>query len=277
MTIEANLFEFLIKQMPICTQSPVKEVLGRELHRELRAKYKLELGIDLLSDRCDAVFNCKILDSGCIGRPFPKDPQIKDALDTLNVEVSEGSHRGREVYLAKGIVQCSECPYKQSCEVSCPTQESYIRRRVKPDYSPSESMLVPYEDFERGKYKALTSEDVEVCEIGDWIKEELPLDCLSERQREVMEMILYEKLEQKVIAKRLGISRPTVTNHKASALRRLEEFGKARKVISEHGAPSRVRDYYLNNMTHGEIADKYDVERSTITKFLSRWYKNNCT
>jgi len=181
MTDDVSRFRFLLRQKPICTQSPIKSALGPEKHRELRAKYKLELGIDLLEDRCPNSFNCRIEGSGCIGRPFPIDPEILQALKTINVTVTTGNYKGKNVYLAEAIVDCSTCPFRVGCENSCPTQDSFLRRSTKPESNPPENSLVPYEDFEKGIYKALEPDSHQHCEYGDWADEELPLDCLTER------------------------------------------------------------------------------------------------
>jgi hypothetical protein len=185
MTDDIRRFGFLLRQLPICTQSPLKLALGPDLHRELRAKYKLELGLDLLDDRCPNSFNCRNIDDECIGRPFPIDNEILKALGTLNVEVSKGIFKGKEVYLAQAIVTCAGCPFAGQCETSCATQDSFLNRNTKPESNPPESSLVPYEDFERGMYKALTPDDVEHCEYGDWKNQTLPLDCLTPKQRQV--------------------------------------------------------------------------------------------
>lgn len=274
MTEDINRFGFLLRQKPICTQSPIKQYLGSERHRELRAEYKLSLGIDLLEDRCPNSFNCLSKNEGCFGRPFPKDEEIYKALQTINVTVTTGNYKGKEVYLAEAVVECSNCPFKQGCETSCASQDSYLRRSVRPESNPPEYSLVPYDDFEKGMYTALTPEDVEHCEYGDWVEEKLPLDCLTVRQRQVIEMTL-EGLEQPVIADSLKISVPRVSQLKSSATKKMTEYGRARKVISEKGAPRRVIDYYVNNLTQQEIADNEGVGRTSISKYIDRWYSHN--
>jgi len=276
MTDDIRRFGFLLRQQPVCTQSPIKVALGPDRHRELRAKYKLELGIDLLEDRCAAAFNCLLIDSGCIGRPFPIDPEILEALKTLNVDISTGFHKGHEVYLAKATVTCAECPFNGQCITSCATQDSFINRRVKPESNPPESSLVPYEDLERGLYKALTPDDVEHCGYGEWANESLPLDCLSAKQSQVLEMTLYEGLEQAVIAERLNISQQVVAKHKSAALSRVEEFGKARKAIrSLSVVHPRILDYYVNNLTQQEIADKEGVKQQAVEQSITKWKTRN--
>lgn len=278
MTSDVDRFTFLLKQKPICTQTPLKSYLGAEEHRELRAKYKLELGFDLMDDRCPVSFNCKSINSGCIGRPFPFDDRIREALESINVDISIGEYKGIKVYLAKAIVLCDNCPFKASCDSSCATQDSYVRRSVRPESNPPESSLVPYDDFERGIYKALDEAYTQHCEYGDWINETLPMDCLTPRQREVMEMTLYEGLDQVTIAYRLGIGQDVVSRHKSSAISKMTEFGKARKVLSGlRLIPRSVLDYYVNNLTQQEIADKLGRDRSTVAKNIQKWYKDNCS
>tara|TARA_R100001086_G_scaffold242322_1_gene169930 strand:+ start:2383 stop:3219 length:837 start_codon:yes stop_codon:yes gene_type:complete len=275
MTHDVKRFTFLIKQKPICTQSPIKTFLGDEKHRELRAKYKLELGLDLLDDRCPNAFNCKTVNSGCIGRPFPIDSEIKEALESINVSITTGNYKGKKVYLAEAIVDCTTCPFRVGCEASCPTQDSFLRRNTKPESNPPESSLVPYDDFEKGIYKALDANAMQHCAYGDWIEESLPLDCLTERQREVMDMYLKD-IEQPIIAARLGISQPVVSKHISASKSKLEEFGKARKAIKESiSVPKIVVDYYVNNMNHQDISDKEGVSRSLITKSINNWYNSN--
>ena len=194
MTDDVKRFEFLIKQKPICTQTPIKEYIGAERHRELRSKYKLELGIDLLADRCDNIYNCNLKGSGCAGRPFPKDPELLEAYQKINVEIEEVDYKDRPVYLAKAIVDCNTCPFKVGCESSCPTQDSYLNKRRNPDLSPSGSMLVPYEDYEKGKYGPAFELNIDDDSVdhSSWEDESLPLDCLSPKQRQVLEMTLYQ-------------------------------------------------------------------------------------
>lgn len=276
MTDDVKRFTFLLGQKPICTQSPIKTFLGAERHRELRAKYKLELGLDLLDDRCGNVFNCKSLDQGCIGRPFPLDDEIYQALQSINVTVTTGNYKGKDVYLAKAIVDCTTCPFRVGCETSCPTQDSFLRRNTRPESNPPESSLVPYDDFEKGIYKALEANAMQHCEYGDWMDESLPLDCLSDRQLEVMERVLYKNLEYSEIADELGIGIPRVSTHVKRAKARLEEFGKARKAIKQSkSVPRSVLYYYVSNLTQQEIADKVGVDRTTITKLINNWYNSN--
>ena len=277
MTDDIKRFGFLLRQQPVCSQSPVKLHLGPDRHRDLRAKYKLELGVDLLEDRCANAFNCLMVDQGCIGRPFPIDDEILQALQTINVTVTTGIYKGKEVYLAQATVTCSSCPFNGQCTTSCATQDSYLNRRVKPESNPPESSLVPYEDLERGLYKALTPDDVQHCEYGSWSNETLPLDCLTSRQRQVVEMTLYQGLDQVVIADKLGIQPHTVSESLSSALSRLSEFGKARRIIlnSQTITTQRIIDYYLNNLTQQEIANKEGVKQQSIEESISRWRSRN--
>lgn len=278
MTLDVERFAFLLRQRPICTQSPLKTSLGPDLHRELRAKYKLELGLDLLDDRCPNSFNCIASDSGCIGRPLPIDDSILHALNDINVQVTKGIFKGREVYLAQATVTCSGCPFQGQCETSCATQDSFLNRSIKPESNPPESSLVPYEDFERGMYKALTPDDVEHCGVGEWAEYELPLDCLTPKQRQVIEMTLYEGLEQAQIADRLKISQQAVAKHTKSAMDKLREFGKARKVISEvQLVPRIVRRYYIHNESQSKLSQDYETTQQNISKVISTWRKKYLT
>lgn len=279
MTDDVKLYGFLLGQKPICTQSPIKTALGPERHRELRAKYKLELGIDLLDDRCDNVFNCKIKGSGCIGRPFPVDPEIKEALSTINVNVTEGVHKGRDVYFAEAVVDCSQCPFQQDCEAPCASLDSFLKRRVAPDPSPKSNMLVSYDDYEKGMFGPV-HHDIErettYTPNNDWADQQLPLDCLTSKQRQVLEMTLYDNLEQPVIAHKMNITKQRVSRLLQSAKSRLEEFGKARKVIKESNlVPKRVIEYYINNLTQQEIADKEDVSKQYISDYINKWRESN--
>jgi predicted DNA-binding protein YlxM (UPF0122 family) len=276
MTDDIRRFGFLLRQLPVCTQSPVKVALGPDIHRELRAKYKLELGIDLLEDRCPNSFNCQMNDDDCIGRPFPIDNQILQALGTLNVEVSKGIFKGREVYLAQATVTCAGCPFSGHCETSCATQDSFLNRSTKPESNPPESSLVPYEDFERGMYKALTPEDVEHCGYGDWKNQTLPLDCLTPKQRQVIEMTYYQGLEQSVVAQEIHTTKQDVSQTIQLALNRLEEFGRARKALHRL-SPKPVVDYYAKNMTQIEISLKYSIDQGNLSKSISKWFTKNCT
>jgi transcriptional regulator len=273
MTDDIRRFGFLLRQQPVCSQSPVKLYLGADRHRELRAKYKLELGLDLLDDRCANAFNCLLVDEGCIGRPFPLDGEVLQALQTLNVTVTTGIYKGRDVYLAKATVTCSSCPFNGQCTTSCATQDSYLNRRVKPESNPPESSLVPYEDLERGMYRALTPDDVQHCEYGSWANESLPLDCLTSKQRQVVEMTLYRGLDQVVIADILGTTKQDISKSYSLAISRLEEFGKARKVISQGSSMIHpvVEDYYVNNLTLQKIADALKVSKQNISQIVSRW------
>lgn len=276
MTDDVKRFTFLLKQKPICTQSPIKTFLGAERHRELRAKYKLELGLDILEDRCGNVFNCKSLDQGCIGRPFPLDGEIYQALQSINVDITTGNYKGKDVYLAKAIVDCTTCPFRVGCETSCPTQDSFLRRNTRPESNPPENSLVPYDDFEKGIYKALEANAMQHCEYGDWMDESLPLDCLDSFNREVMEMRLYDNLSQVEISSKLGISQQRVSKIIKSSTERLKEFGLARKAIKESKlVPRSALYYYINNLTQQEIADKMEVTQQYISKLIKEWYNSN--
>lgn len=276
MTDDVKRFTFLLKQKPICTQSPIKTFLGTERHRELRSKYKLELGLDLLDDRCGNVFNCKTLDIGCIGRPFPLDNEIYKALQSINVDVTIGNYKGKEVYIAKAIVDCTTCPFRVGCETSCPAQDSYLRRTTKPESNPPENSLVPYDDFEKGIYKALEENAIQHCEYGDWIDESLPMDCLDSFNRKVMEMSLYNSLSQVEISSKLGITQQRVSKIIKSSTERLKEFGLARKAIRETRLiPKVVVEYYINNLTQQDISDKIGVTQQYVSRLIKEWYISN--
>lgn len=279
MTMDVERFAFLLLQLPACTQSPVKVALGPDLHRELRAKYKLELGLDLMDDKCSNIFNCILQGSGCIGRPMPLDDQIFKALKSSNCEVTTGNHKGREVYLAKSIT-CGDCPFKVGCASPCATQESYLKRSIKPDLSPREPMLVNFDDYEEGKLGLLAytlSPETDTTEIDySWMNETLPMDCLTEQQSQVIEMIKFKDLTQVETAGRLDISQSAVSQSLNLAENRLREFALARRVIkSLKNIPKRVKLYYIKNLTEQEIADKLKVHRTSVNKTLSRWRDNN--
>jgi DNA-directed RNA polymerase specialized sigma24 family protein len=127
-------------------------------------------------------------------------------------------------------------------------------------------------------YKALTPDDVAHCEYGSWSNETLPLDCLSPKQRQVVEMTVYQGLDQVVIADKLNITQQVVAKHLKSALDRLSEFGRARKALRDSKVvPQRLVDYYINNMTQQDIADKEGVKQHTISESISKWYIRKCT
>lgn len=276
MTDDAKRFVFLLRQVPFCTLSPVRNLIGAARYKELRAKYKLGLGLDLLEDRCPNSFNCLNVNEGCIGRPFPIDAEIKKALESLNTTVTIGNYKGVDVYLAQATVSCASCPFNGQCESICPTQDSYLNRSTRIESNPPENLLVPYDDYENGVYKALLPEDVEHCEIGDWAEEELPLDCLTQKQRQVIEMTLYEGLDQATIAVRMDSTIPTVSIHLKRGLARLEEFGKARKAIKQSKLiPNVVVDYYQNNLSQKQISLKYNKNQGNISRLLKEWIKLN--
>lgn len=279
MTEDIRRFHFLLKQQPFCSQSPIKVALGPDLHRELRAKYKLELGVDLLEDRCPNTFNCQLVNDGCVGRPFPNDSNILSALEGLNVEIFEGQFRGLDVVYAKATT-CSICPFKESCTDPCVTEESYLNRSVRPDLSPKGPMLVNYEDFERGMFgdslSVILRDDLEDYDVDDsWRTEQLPLDCLTPNQRQVIEMIDIQGLEQVKVASELGISQSAVSQMYQSALTRLTEFGKARRVIKDKGATLRVKMYYIDNLTEQQIADKIGIAQKNVNRALNKWRELN--
>lgn len=275
MTIDVERFAFLLRQTPNCTQSPVKIALGVDLHRELRARYKLELGHDLLDDKCANIFNCLIGGGECIGRPLPLDKQIKDAVTLSNCELTIGNYKGKEVYLVKSVT-CVNCPFKVGCDSPCATQESFLKRSIKPDMSPKSQMTVNFEDYESGKYGPLLHIDMSDVEDNpsdySWRVESLPLDCLSPQQRQVIEMITFKNMTQIEIADKLKISQQQVSDQATLAQSRLKKFGLARKVIKESkSTPSRVKLYYIKNLTEQEIADKLKIHQSSVSRTLKSW------
>ena len=280
MTQDVERFAFLIRQRPVCTQSPLVALLGSERHRELLAKYKLELGIDLLADRCPNSFNCISAQAGCIGRPFPLDVEIAQALSKLNIAVKKGVFKGREVYLGVAIVDCSTCPFVVGCASACATQEAYLKKATRPDLSPKGPQLVSIEKYEQGAYGVVLDLTIENhIEEPDrsWVDETLPLDCLSDKQREVVELSIYEGLDQIVIADKLGLKQHTVSNCLSSALLRLSEFGRVRKVIQGlPSVPMEVTEYYLNNLSQEDIASKYNRKQGNVSNTISTWIGRNC-
>lgn len=274
MTDSLKMYEFLLGQKPICTQTPIKYIIGREKYRELRAQYKAELDIDLLADRCDNTFNCKAVNTGCIGRPFPKDTLIYQALKQINVDISEGTHKGKDVYFAKATVDCADCPFKADCENPCVTQDSYIRRSMKPDLSPQGDMLVSYDDYEAGLLgPALiqATEDNSVPTDMSWVDKTLPLDCLTNQQLRIVEGITNDGKTNLEMAKEIGCYPSLISRQYDNAVTKMADFGKARLAIKEHGAPERVKLYYIYNFTHREIADKESCGRSSITMSINKW------
>jgi RNA polymerase sigma factor (sigma-70 family) len=273
MTIDVERFAFLLLQLPACTQSPVKVVLGSDLHRELRAKYKLELGLDLMDDKCGNIFNCILQGSGCIGRPMPLDDQIFKALKASNCEVTTGNHKGREVYLAKSIT-CGDCPFNVNCDSPCATQESYLKRSIRSDQSPREPMLVSFDDYEEGKLGLLAytlPPETEVTEMDySWMNETLPMDCLSPKQRQVIEMIRFKDLTQVETAGRLGIDQSVVSRQLKLAEDRLREFALARKIL-KNKLDKRAVLYYIDNKSQEEIAEMECVKQNTISEHLTKW------
>lgn len=279
MTIDVERFAFLLLQLPACTQSPVKVALGVDLHRELRAKYKLELGLDLMDDKCGNIFNCILEGSGCIGRPMPLDDQIYKALKSSNCEITTGNHKGREVYLVKSTT-CVDCPFKVGCASPCATQESYLKRSIRADLSPREPMLVSFDDYEEGKLGLLAytlPPETEETEIDySWINESLPMDCLTSKQRQVIEMIKFKDLTQVETAGRLGISKQAVSQSLELAENRLREFALARRAIkSLKNVPRRIKLYYIKNLTEQEIADKLNVLQQSVNTTLRNWRDKN--
>jgi hypothetical protein len=272
MTDDVERFAFLLRQKPVCTHSPVKTILGKELHRELRAKYKLELGVDLLADRCPNSFNCIATGAGCIGRPFPIDEGIFNALSKLNVVVTKGIFKTREVYLAKSIVTCSECPFFKGCESACVTQESYLKKATKTDMSPTGLQLVSLEDYEHKVYGThLFVEEWEGESDRSWIKAELPLDCLTERQRIIVEGILCEGKSQIRLAYELGLDQSTISRNYELGLANIYKFGKARKFIAHNVVDKEVRMYYIDNKSQSTIAEETGSNQQRVSRIITKW------
>jgi DNA-binding transcriptional regulator LsrR (DeoR family) len=91
-------------------------------------------------------------------------------------------------------------------------------------------------------------------------------------------MTVYQGLDQVVIADKLNITQQVVAKHLKSALDRLSEFGRARKALRDSKVvPQRLVDYYINNMTQQDIADKEGVKQHTISESISKWYIRKCT
>lgn len=272
----SEYYNFLLNQRPVCTQSPLKVLLGTEMHKELRSKYNNEYGFDILADRCPNTFLCKLKNQECIGRPFPVDSLIEECFKSNNMTYSKGVFRGFDVFYLKTQVECSTCPFKSICDNPCASQESYMKRRINPDMEPRDHMLVPYEDYESGKYRALDSRDQEYCKSGEWSHFSIPWDCLTDRQRQCLEMKVLENLTHSRIGYLLGISSQAVDIHIKYAKKKLEEYGKARSIIFSSEQPNpRVVDYYVNNLTNKQIASKEGSTEYAIEQFLYRWKKSN--
>lgn len=232
-----------------------------------------------MDDKCGNIFNCILEGSGCIGRPMPLDDQIFKALQSSNCEITTGNHKGREVYLVKSTT-CVDCPFKVGCASPCATQESYLKRSIRADLSPREPMLVSFDDYEEGKLGLLAytlPPETEETEIDySWMNESLPMDCLTPKQRQVIEMIKFQDLTQVEVAGRLGISQPVVSEQLKLAEARLREFALARRAIkSLKNVPRRVKLFYIKNLTEQEIADKIGMSQSGVNQFLSKWRDDN--
>jgi len=274
MTIEVNLYEFLMRQRPICTQFPLTKELGEDF-KELRLKYRAELGFDLFDGRCGNTFNCLVADS-CVGRPFPKDPLVHKYLESLNVTITDGVYKGVDVYLAKPLLDCSECPFKTVCDEPCLTHKSYYSRRINPSREPRDEDLVDYQLWEEGVIRLKQMYEVEECPQGEWLDDELAWDCLSPRQRECLHMNLIQEINHEDIAYSLNISRQVVSQHISIATQKITEFSKARKILKRQTNPSqRAIKYYRLGMTQVEIADQEGVSQQSISNYISKWRKSN--
>ena len=152
-----------------------------------------------------------------------------ELLQSINVEVVEGTHKGQDVYLAKTNVDCSNCPFNSLCEDPCPTVQSYFERRMKPKQDAMSKGLVDFdawEKFGRVEYDRLVEADSisEPAEVGDWIDEKLPWDCLSDRQRQCLQMKLYRGMTNREIAfdissqENINISHVSIGKHVSSAI-----------------------------------------------------------
>lgn len=277
MTDDVDFYGFLLAQQPICTQSPLKRELGPELHSKLRAKCNLELGMDLLADKCHSMLLCNVTNDKCIGRPLPDYPEVREALRSLKMPFRESEYRSVGVLMVSTRIDCDKCPFEAICTTPCASQESFMRKKLRDTFEPKEHMLVPYEDFERGKYKALDEYAFEHCELDSaWMDQKLPLDCLTDMQRKVMELTLWERLSQTEVGHKLNIGQPRVALHISRSTEKMYEYGLARKAIREAlYVPRRVVDYYVGNMTHQEIANKETKDRSVISKFINKWRDDN--
>lgn len=275
MNNDIEIFEFLLKQKPICSQFPLKSELGED-YEYLRLKYKSEYGFDMLDNRCSNTANCKITNKGCIGRPFPKDDLIKEGLKDLNVEVTVGTHRGKEVYMAKAIVDCHNCPLQLNCENTCLTQHSYIERRVRPDREPRTSNLIPYDEWERdGMKDMLDPEELYYDNSSTWANEEIPWDCLTKKQYQCLDLSLNRGYTYKEISFALNIGSSSVQSHIERAKCKLKEWGLARKALKQE-FNKYANEYYNHNKTQKTIAEEYNVRADTVNKSINHWkYKNN--
>src|SRR5690606_420965 len=116
----------------------------------------------------------------------------------------------------------------------------------------------------------------EECVEGPWIDEELAWDCLTDRQRECLEMSLIKQMNHDDIAYVLEISQQAVSKHISAATERITEFSKARKILKSQVNPSqRAIKYYRMGMNQSEIAAQEGISQKSVSDYLSKWKKDH--
>lgn len=272
-----NFTEFLLKQQPICTTSPLRSKLQPNVFYKLKAKAIKEYGFDMLGDQCLRLRGC-FSESGCIGRPFPDYPEIRAALGHLNL--STDTYRGKTVLVVKAHVKCATCPFKAQCTETCGTINNYIERFNKPQDEPFESNMVPLDWVGTSHLEALSFESFKQTDgdkqekdtITSWTSDDLAWDCLSGQQRQAVEMRYYDGMEQDEIAQKMNIAQQTVHDHIESGIKRLRKFTQARLAIkSDSSTPWWIKAYFIDGKNEEEIAKKLGKHRSSVNREISKW------
>lgn len=271
-----NFTEYLIKQQPICTTSPLRGRIKPEEYYKLRAKCIKDYGQNLLDDGCANAFNC-ITTGECIGRPLPDYPEVRSALKHL--DMTEGEYKGKPVIYLKVHVKCDTCPFRSNCTEVCGALNDHFNRRdplKEPIYDSNTDSLsdVTANYLDKLSYDMYCSptESPNIVQGVRWTTEDMAWDALSDQQRTALEYRFMDGLEQAEIAERMGLNQKTVHEYLESGLARMRKFTQARLAIkAEPKTHWVIKAYFVHNKTQAQIAKKAKKSQQWVNKVMTQW------
>jgi hypothetical protein len=270
MTKEELNFKKLFKSAA-CLSAPWLYKIPAAIRKETILKIKNELldqGLEDLTAECPNRFVCTKKNT-CVGRKLPYAsptalPYLKQ-LEQTNKVVDEHFY----------VEGCSNCPIAQTCSKTCYMVNDYVQRHKTTE------VFLNYRD---------NLEVINVLEIETILdvmgeKEEnleVPYDCLSEKNLEVLNSYLFLQRDFKSTAANCGLANGAAAKKMLYySMNRLAEFANMRKFVAEgKGKLTFVQLkilelVYLENKSLTEVARIQGVTKQSIGQTIEKVIKNN--
>lgn len=263
-----NLVEFLTNQRPTCDKFPFYSLFADnyELYIELKNRSIKDFGDNLFAKRCSNRFFCS---TSCVGRPIPKYPEL-DSVITQSNNLKTGEYKGKEVWLVS-VIDCESCPVKTSCNALCGSMVSFLDKH-EPEEAIYEDRLMSLDIFdEETLSEAMEVETADTASFNISLSNDIPWDCLSSNQKYIVQAKFYTMKSEREIAEDLDIHIRAVQKMVKTAIRKLEEFSKARECLEVDKSNKFAELYYGRCLTQQQIANLNTCSVMTVSRKLKEF------